>query len=159
MKKLLLFLSFLLMSIGVFGTISTLTFTSACEGSGTSDNGVSWTITSDGVESNFDNTKGIHYGTNKAQVQYIRLSANGVSGVITKIIVNASTASDVSATVSVTVGGDTFGGEAQSLTTSAANYTFNGNASGEIIVTITKPSKATKALYCKSIEVTYSLSP
>ena len=158
MKKLLLFLSFLLMSIGVFGTISTLTFTSACEGSGTSDNGVSWTIISDGVESNFDNTKGIHYGTNKAQVQYIRLSANGVSGVITKIIVNASTASDVSATVSVTVGGDTFGGEAQSLTTSAANYTFNGNASGEIIVTITKPSKAAKALYCKSIEVTYSES-
>ena len=135
---------------------STLTFTAACGGSGTADDGVSWTVTSDGTESNFDNTKGIHYGTNSAQVQYIKLSTSDINGTIKKVVVNASTASGVSATASVTVGGSAFGGDAQSLTTTATDYTFEGSASGEIIVTVTKPSKATKAIYVKSVVVTYT---
>ena len=134
---------------------STLTFTAACGGSGTADDGVSWTVTSDGSESSFDSTKGIHYGTGSAAVQYIKLSTSEILGTITKVVVNASTASGVSATVDVTVGGAAFGGAAQSLTASAANYTFIGSASGEIVVTVTKPSSATKALYVKSIAVTY----
>ncbi len=137
---------------------STLTFTAACGGSGTADDGAKWTVTSDGTESTWDKDKGIHYGTSSAQVKYIQLSTSDILGNITKVVVNASTASGVTATVSVTVGGSAFGGSAQSLTTSAANYTFEGSASGEIIVLITKPSKATKALYCKSIEVTYTPS-
>ena len=72
------------------------------------------------------------------------------------MVVNASTASGVSATASVTVGGDAFGGDPQSLTASAANYTFAGSASGEIVVTVTKPSKAAKAIYVKSVAVTYT---
>ena len=135
---------------------STLTFTSACSGSGTADDGVEWTVASDGTESTFDNTKGIHYGTGKAEVQYITLSTSEISGTITKVVVNASAASGVSATASVTVGGSAFGGDAQSLTTSAADYTFEGSASGEIVVTVTKPSKATKAIYVKSVTVTYT---
>ena len=137
---------------------STLTFESKCDGSGTADDGVEWTVTSDGSESSFDNTKGIHYGTNSAAVQYITLSTSGISGTITQIVVNASTASGVSATVSVTVGGAAFGGAAKKLTTSAANYTFTGSASGNIVVTVTKPSSAAKALYVKSIAVTYTPS-
>lgn len=137
---------------------STLTFTAKCNGSGTADDGVAWTVTSDGTESNFDSTKGIHYGTNNAAVQYIKLKTSDISGTISKVVVNASAASGVSATASVTVGGSAFGGDAQSLTTSAANYTFNGSASGEIIVTITKPSSATKAIYVKSVTVTYTPS-
>lgn len=135
---------------------STLTFTAACGGSGTADDGVVWTVTSDGTESTYDATKGIHYGTSKAQVQYITLSTSQITGTITRVVVNASVASGVSATAAVTVGGNAFGGDAQSLTTSAAEYTFNGSASGEIVVTVTKPSKATKALYVKSIAVTYN---
>lgn len=135
---------------------STLTFTAACGGSGTANDGVSWTVDSDGNESSFDSTKGIHYGTNSAAVQYIRLSTSGISGTITKVVVNASTASGVSATVGVTVNGNPFGGDAQSLSSTATNYTFEGSASGEIIVTVTKPSSATKALYVKSVEVTYT---
>ena len=134
---------------------STLTFTAACRGSGTADDGVVWTVTSDGTESTYDATKGIHYGTSKAQVQYITLSTSQITGTITRVVVNASVASSVTATASVTVGGNAFGGDAQSLTTSAAEYTFNGSASGEIVVTVTKPSKASKALYVKSIAVTY----
>ena len=135
---------------------STLTFTEKCGGSGTADDDASWKVTSDGTESSYDNSKGIHYGTGSAAVQYIKLSTSAISGTISKVVVNASTASSVSATVSVTVGGNAFGGDAQSLSTSATDYTFSGSASGEIIVTVTKPSSATKALYVKSIAVTYS---
>lgn len=137
---------------------STLTFTAACGGSGTADDGVKWTVASDGTESTYDNTKGIHYGTTNAEVTYITLSTSDISGTITKVVVNASVASGVTATVDVAVGGSAFGGDAQSLTTSASNYTFNGSASGEIVVTVTKPSKATKAIYVKSIAVTYTTS-
>lgn len=134
---------------------STLTFEAACNGSGTANDGVTWTVTSDGSESNFDTTKGIHYGTNKGAVQFIKLSTQDIIGTISKIVVNASTASGVSATVDVTVGGNAFGGDPQTLKTDAANYTFEGSASGGIVVTVTKPEKAGKALYVKSIEVTF----
>lgn len=155
LKSLLLLLAILAGS-SAWAETSTLTFKAQCNGSGTADDNVIWTVTSDGKESNFDNTKGIHYGTGSAEVQYIKLSTSGISGIITKVVVNASTASGVSATADVTVGGSAFGGDAQSLTSSAAEYTFVGSASGEIVVTVTKPSSATKALYVKSIVVTYS---
>lgn len=135
---------------------STLTFTAACGGSGTADDGVEWTVTSDGSESSFDSTKGIHYGTGSAEVQYIRLTTSDIPGTISKVVVNASTASGVSATVGVTVGGNAFGGNPKTLTTSATNYTFEGSASGEIVVNVSKPEKAAKALYVKSITVTYT---
>ena len=163
MKKitsLRLFLCTVLMALTA-GTVkaqetSTLTFEAKCNGSGTADDGVAWTVASDGEESNFDSAKGIHYGTSSKKVQYITLSTAEISGTITKVVVNASTASGVTATVGVTVGGATFGGDAQSLTASAANYTFEDSAEGEIIVTVTKPSNAAKALYVKSVAVTYT---
>ncbi len=139
--------------------ISTLVFTAACGGSGTANDGTEWIVTSDGTESSYDNERGIHYGTGSAAVQYIRLSTSDISGTIKKVVVNASTASGVSATVGVTVGGSAFGGDAQSLNSTATDYTFNGSASGEIVVLVTKPSSATKALYVKSVVVTYSNGP
>ena len=162
MKQTNLLKTFLLLCALVVGStcawadVSTLTFTSACGGSGTADDGTQWTVTSDGTESNYDSTKGIHYGTGSAQVKYITLSTNDISGTITKVVVNASTANGVSATVGVTIDGDAFGGDPQNLSSSATDYTFNGSASGEIVVTVTKPSKAAKALYVKSITVTYT---
>ncbi len=140
--------------------VSTLTFAAQCSGSGTADDGKGWTVESDGSESNFDNTKGIHYGTGKAAVQYIRLSSSDfTSGTITKVVVNASTASGVSATLAVRVGGNAFGGNAKTISSSATPYTFNGSASADDIeVEITKAESATGALYCLSIEVTYETS-
>ena len=77
----MLLLAFLLVGAGTAWAdttkTSTLTFTAKCEGSGTADDGVKWTVESDGTESNFDADKGIHYGTNKAAVQAIKLS-NGI---------------------------------------------------------------------------------
>lgn len=157
LKHLTFMLLFLLGSLNVWGgETSTLTFTAKANGSGTADDNVAWTVTSDGTESQFDNSKGIHYGTNSAKVQYIRLSTSEITGTITQVVVNASTASGVSATVGVTIGGSAFGGDPKSITTTATNYTFTGSASGEIVVTVTKPSSATKAIYCKSVAVTYS---
>ncbi|MBQ9602324.1 MAG: Ig-like domain-containing protein [Paludibacteraceae bacterium] len=164
MKKLKLFFACLLMAVLSIGQVwgatatSTLTFSAKCDGSGTADDDVAWTVTSDGTESNYDGTKGIHYGTSSAQVQYIRLSTSGISGTISQVVVNASVGSGVSATVAVKVGTTDFtcgGNTTTSLSTSATNYTFTGSASGDILVEITKPSKAAKALYCKSVAVTY----
>lgn len=83
------------------------------------------------------------------------LTCSKISGTITKIVVNASGASGTSATLKATVGGTDFGTQNQSLTSSNAAYTFSGSASGDIVITASQTS-ATKALYVKSIEVTYS---
>ena len=138
---------------------SSLIFTAACDGKGTASDGAKWTVTSDGAESTFDSGKGIHYGTGSASVQYIQLATSDITDLVKKVVVNASVGSGVSATVSVTVGGKAFGGEAKSLTTDATNYTFEGEATGEIIVLITKSESATKALYCKSIIVSHDALP
>ena len=152
----MLLLCALVVGSSAWADTSTLTFTAACGGSGTADDGAKWTVTSDGTESTYDSTKGIHYGTNSGQVKYIQLSTSNISGTITKVVVNASVASGVSATVGVTIGGSAFGGDAKNLTSTAANYTFEGSASGEIVVKVEKPEKAAKAIYVKSIAVTYT---
>ena len=138
---------------------SDLTFTSGCGGSGTADDGKTWTITSDAAESTYDPTKGIHYGTGSVAVEYIQLvSTSFTSGTITKVVVNASGASGVSGSVSVTVGGNAFG-EVQSFNDTASDKTFTGTASaGQIVVRIYKEAAATKAIYCKSVVVTTSTS-
>lgn len=133
-----------------------LKFTKACDGKGTDNKGGAWMVSSDAKESIFDKDKGIHYGTGSAAVSYIKVSTSAYAdAVITKIVVNASTAKDVKAKVKCEVGGAAFGVE-KKLTTSNAPYTFEGNASGNILVSVYKDSKATKALYIKSIEITYS---
>lgn len=134
---------------------SNLTFTAACGGSGTADHGETWTVTSDAAESNFDSTKGIHYGTGSAAVEYIQLVSDSfTTGTITQVVVNASGASGVTGSVSVTVGGNDFG-EVQSFNSTASNKTFTGTASaGQIVVRIYKASAAVKAIYCKSVVVT-----
>lgn len=146
--------SALLLCGSVFADTATLTFTAKCSGSGTDDQGNSWNVTSDATESTFDNTKGIHYGTGSAAVSYLQLVTTTIEGTITQIKVNACGASGTSAKLNVSVGGNAFGTE-QSLTSSATYYTLTGSASGAISIRITQNS-AKKALYCKSIEVTYT---
>lgn len=134
-----------------------LKFTKECGGKGTDDKGGAWTVTSDAKESQYDKDRGIHYGTSKKDpVSFIKVSTSAYAeAVITKIVVNASTASGVKAKVKCEVGGAAFGVEKE-LTTSNASYTFEGNASGNILVSVYKPTKEVKALYIKSIEITYS---
>lgn len=139
--------------------VSTLTFTAKCNGSGTADDDVAWTVSSDASESNFD-TRGIHYGTNQVAVSYVLLETSGIEGTITQVVVNAAGASGTSGKVSVKVGTTDFKIEdtdntQASLTNSAANYTFVGSATGTITVHLSQNSTKC-ALFCKSIAVTYS---
>lgn len=156
--KTVLTLLCLIIGLGsAWGDTATLTFTGACGGSGTDNQGNTWTVTSDADESTYDSTKGIHYGTGKKSVSHLTLTCSAITGNITKIVVNASGASGTSAKLSATVGGNNFGTQEQSLTASNAAYTFSGSASGEIEIKASQTS-ATKALYVKSIEVTYTTS-
>ncbi len=161
MKKIFSILMAVLFAGVLFATpsTSTLTFTAACGGTGTADDEAAWTITSDGTESTYDATKGIHYGTSSAAVGYIQLSTSDIAGTITSVVVNASTASGVSASVTVKVGTTDFKttGDATSIaaTTTATDYTFTGSASGDIVVRLAKAASANKALYVKSVVVTY----
>ena len=132
---------------------STLTFTKQCRGSGTANDGVKWTVTSDAAESDYDSDRGIHYGTGKKEVSSLQLSTSGITGVVKKIVVNASGASGTSAKLDVTVNGKSFGSQTP-ITKTATDYTFEGTESGEIIVKLSQTS-AQKALYVKSISVTY----
>lgn len=135
---------------------ASLNFTQKCGGKGTDNKGGAWTVSSDADEFNFEKDRGIHYGSGKKPVSFIKVSTSAYAdAVITKIVVNASTASGVKAKVKCEVGGAAFGVE-KKLTSSNAPYTFEGNASGNILVSVYKDSKEKDALYIKSIEITYS---
>lgn len=153
--KTLLLLLMVLFSVGGYAEekTSTLTFNGKCNGSGTADDGVKWTITSDGSENEFHNAKGIQYGTANNPVSYLRLKTSGISGTITQVVVNASRSAKTTAKLNVTVNGMPFGAE-ESLTQSNKQYTFTGNSTGEIVVEL-KQKRTNKALYVKSIVVTY----
>lgn len=131
---------------------STLTFTAACKGSGTADDGTLWTVTSDAAESVYDVTKGIHYGTGSVAVSYLALTAR-IEGVVSRVTVNASGASGTAAVIDVTVGGVPLDAS-RNLSSTATDYSFSGSLSGEIVVRLSQPSRK-NALYVKSIVVEY----
>lgn len=135
---------------------ATLTFTTECKGKGTDNKKGEWTITSDATEAQFDkdNNRGIHYGTNKVAVSYLKATSSSYSDKkITKIVVNSSAANSGSPKISCTVGGEAFG-KTYNLTATNTPYTFSGEATGEIVVNISK-NKSTKALYLLSVAVTF----
>lgn len=134
---------------------SDLTFTAACGGTGVSDDGMNWNVSSDAIESVYDSNSGIHYGTSNAKVTYIQLSSNDYLGTIKKVLVNARDAQE-NATISVTVGGTSFTCTTNPAATNvSSDYVFTGSAEGEIIVRITRSASMEKALYVKRVVVYY----
>lgn len=136
---------------------ASLNFTKAPENDKATDTKkMTWSVSSDGAFFGCEKVKGLHYGSGKKPVSFIKVSTSAYAeAVITKIVVNASTANGVEAKVKCEVGGAAFGVE-KKLTSSNAPYTFEGSASGNILVSVYKASKETGALYIKSIEITYS---
>lgn len=117
-------------------------------------NGISWTASATGGNYfGYDNTKGQQFGKGADPCSALTLSISGISGTITEIKINTSGASSIAATLNVTVGGNSFG-DSKSLTATATEYTFSGSASGTIAFNYTQTSS--KAIYIKSISVTYS---
>ena len=142
-----------------FAATSTLTFTAKCNGSGTADDGVVWTVSSDGTESTYNSDKGIQYKNMTGKnISYLSITTNDIPGTITQVKVNACGSQSSYACIQVSVGGTMFywGNYTQaSLITSPNDFIFTGSASGDIRVHLAQnPSQ--NSLYCKSIEVTYT---
>lgn len=137
---------------------ASLVFTKAPEnGKATDTKNMTWSVSSDGAFFGCEKVKGLHYGSAKKAVKAIDVSTSAYADVvIKKIVVNASAASSVDvAYVKCEVGGAAFGVEQKIVSTKGA-YTFEGDASGNILVSVYKPELKTGALYIKSIEITYS---
>ena len=108
---------------------------------------------------NLDSTKGAQIGSGSKPATGIVLTGSGVPGTISQVVVNTSGANSISATVAVKVGTTSFKCNNQntaSLTSNAANYTFTGSASGDVVLTWANSSS--KAIYIKSITITYATS-
>ena len=123
-------------------------------------NNVEWTATgtaTDGGYFGYDATKGQQFGSAAKSFSALTLSTTGITGTITSVKVNTSGASSVAAVFKVKVGNTYFTSGANdniALTATATDYTFTGSASGAVSLEWTQTSS--KALYIKSIEITYS---
>lgn len=117
--------------------------------------GVNWTAAGSGSYWGYDGTKGQQFGSGSAVTRNLTLTTSDITGTISSIVVQASTAKDSTANINCTVGGNGFGAQAQSLTNTNSSYTFSGSASGEIVINLKQPSTS-KALYIKAFTINYS---
>ena len=156
MKKFLLsFLCFLLAVGGGYAEEYSYKFTSKqFSANGTKKLGnVDWTLSGSGGNYwGYDATKGQQFGKADAPYKSMSLSTSGIEGTITKIVINTSGASSVNASFAVSVGGTQYGTSTKLTATNTA-YTFTGSASGKVEFKYTQTSS--KALYIKSIAITY----
>ena len=97
---------------------------------------------------------GQQFCSNNTKPEKISLSTSEISGTITSVKVNTSGNKKVTAKLSVTVGGKSFGDE-KTISATPTDYEFTGNASGEIVINW---KSINRGIYLKSIEVTYSAS-
>ena len=152
--------TFLTLLVAVANVVSATTYSYTFESkvfsaAGTKKLGdASWTLATDAGYFGYDATKGQQFGSGSNPASSVSLTTSAFGGEITSVKVNASTASNASATLYVKVGGQDFG-SSQSLTSTATDYTFTGSASGSLEILFSQPTTS-KALYIKSIEVTYS---
>ena len=106
----------------------------------------------------FDKTKGQQFGSVGKPVKAMKLFTTGIPGTIKKVLVNASGAKDIDATMTVTVGENATKftcneSESINLTSTATDYVFEGEASGLIVLTFEQTSS--KAIYIKTIKILY----
>ena len=115
-------------------------------------NGLTWKFEMDATFFGFDssNGRGLQMGKKAEPATLITLSTEGVTGTIKKLVVNTSGASGTNAVLTVSVGGSQFGEPAE-VTKSAADYTFEGSASGKLELKWTNSAQA--AVYIKSIAI------
>lgn len=130
--------------------------------------GVKWTIaatTTDDTHTGWNATKGAQFGKAADPCTTLSFSTEGIPGnvdaslscTINQIVVNTSGASGIDAKLTVSVGGKAYTcGESDSytLTTTPTEATFSGSSKGKIEL---KWTNTAKAIYVKSIAVTYTL--
>ena len=152
-----------LLTIGVgqmWGGISVLSFTSssATPSDGTSyndDQSNSWTINHNSGYYTIDG-EAIHVGSSGKTCSYLKATSSAFSGVtVTGVIVNAK--QNGIGSVDVKINNSAFGGSAQSLTNSYADYTFTGSVAvtGNIVANLSRASATKKNFFLKTLTVTY----
>ena len=138
-------------------TFSTTEKTFTADGTETLS-GVDWTLAvtwAGQSDYNKDSDKGMKIGSNSKVPNAMTLSTSGIPGTITKVAVTTCGRSKSECTVGVTVGGSNF------VTTDAwggstlTEMTFNGSATGEIVITWTQGSSNRGAFYVSKIEVEF----
>ena len=126
-------------------------------------NEVDWTLTGDSEYYGYDSTKGQQLGKEKDPFKEGALTTSGFRDkYVTSVTVNMSGASSIAATVKVRVGDNYLlndGSETISLTSTATEYTFTAEnyAEGDLVIEWTQTSS--KAVYIKSILITYEEIP
>ena len=114
--------------------------------------GTSWTGAGTVGYWGWDGSKGIQIGSKNNPCKSYSLTTSAFAdATITEVVVNTSMASSATAKLSISVGGTSYLSN-KALTTSAANYTATGAASGDLVISYTNTARA---FYIKSITVTY----
>lgn len=166
MNKTTRYLLFALLSINTFSGFATtyshtITASTWTAFGAQTLSGISWTAAGNkGAYFGYDATRGQQFGSSSNPETTLSLTTTGFSQTITSIKVNTSGASSIVGSVAVKVGANSFSssaGTSQTLSSTATTYTFTGSASGAVTISWTQTSS--KAIYLKSIEVTYSDLP
>lgn len=131
------------------------------DGQGTQKLGaVGWTVqaTPEDIYWGFDSSRGRgqQIGSKNDPAQTITLSTDGITGNVSKIVVETAGARNISATLEVSVGQTAYTtatGNAYNLTEESAEAAFTGSAAGEIKLVYT--NKSSVAVYIKAITVYY----
>lgn len=133
---------------GDFGTKTTATSYNATL------TGVSWVVSAPETFKYVGSGKdGLQVGSERKPCKSLKLSTNGISGVIKSIELETRTAG--TRTLAISVGGTDYTCNSKtsvSLTTTSKKYKFVGNASGEVVISLTDGSKA---LFLKSLTIVY----
>lgn len=162
MKKLLTFLLTALLAFSV-GWAETATVTASSISSSnvtwTGSSNETWSVIVNGGATGQNVTNGYaQVGTKNSPSTSVTFSTSGITGTITSIVVDCASYNGLGS-ISATVGGNAFGNQNQSIprwsTNTGGNVTFNGSASGAIVITMTNGSSG-RAMYIKSITVTYT---
>lgn len=100
-----------------------------------------------------NNGRGVQIGSGNKPVTTFSISTTDFTSKVSKVTVNAATASSGNCTIAVTVGGVALTCSSTKLTTTATDYEFVAPtpATGEIIITYT--NSASKAVYLGSIKI------
>lgn len=117
---------------------------------------ISWTLTTDGGYFGGTSEKGFQIGSSKKPARSLSLVSTGLTGNVTSIKVTTCGARNINATLSVSVGSETFGTPA-ALKSTPEELSFAGNATGE--VTLSYRQTSSKALYISRIDITTGDTP
>lgn len=182
MKKLLLFLTVLLGSVGLsYGETYVTTLTTSNQSTllnpaptstttvptTWTENSVSWNLSYEWGTANKNyiavDGDGLHVGSKSANIKSLEMSTNQIAGNIKEISVTCKS-NGTSPSLAVSVGGVSFLNSAnsatQSITSTSTKYTFKGESSGLISIKLaqTATGSSGKNLYIKSVEVIYENS-